>query len=187
MTLNEALAALDPKVEAHWTEQGLPKLDILKEMTGQSFSRKEITEAAPKLTRDSLLAGDVTTASTDPDADKSDDPTLKVEDKPVEDEVAAPAPLDELKARLEVAERAQARSERDMHEAVAEHARVTALVDKLRVDIDNATPKSAQQEEIMLYLKRSQEQRAARAEKMNTESDLDRRLRNRARPARAPL
>lgn len=52
MKLEEAIAKLDHDNDAHWTDDGAPRVDVLKELTGNhSLSRKEITDAAPSLQR----------------------------------------------------------------------------------------------------------------------------------------
>lgn len=52
MKLTQALALLDPAVEEHWTSDGLPRMDALVDLTGDSsITRKAVTNAAPSLTR----------------------------------------------------------------------------------------------------------------------------------------
>jgi hypothetical protein len=49
--IREALAKLDIDNEGHWTTEGLPRLDIMKEMTGEVVSRSDITMAAKGFSR----------------------------------------------------------------------------------------------------------------------------------------
>lgn len=42
MNLKEALSKLDSDNDDHWTQEGLPRLDVLKTMTGQSVTRSDI-------------------------------------------------------------------------------------------------------------------------------------------------
>lgn len=52
MDLLQALQALDDGDDAQWTAQGLPKVDVLKEMTGdESITRQVIDGEAPDYTR----------------------------------------------------------------------------------------------------------------------------------------
>lgn len=51
MKLSQALAALDPAIDAHWTQDGQPDLNAIKEMTGKSYKRAVIKMNAPLLTR----------------------------------------------------------------------------------------------------------------------------------------
>jgi len=49
--IQEALKQLDPANDDLWTSEGLPRLDVLKEMLGNPVSRAQITEAAKMFTR----------------------------------------------------------------------------------------------------------------------------------------
>ena len=52
MDLKTALSNLDPDLDGDWTADGLPRLDVVKQRTGDaSLTRKAITDAAPGLTR----------------------------------------------------------------------------------------------------------------------------------------
>lgn len=51
MELMAALKALDPAIDAHWTEDGQPDLNALKEMVGKRVTRKAVDKLAPDLTR----------------------------------------------------------------------------------------------------------------------------------------
>lgn len=51
-----ALSKLDPSDPTQWTQQGLPTLEIVRELTGiQDLKRAQITDAAPSFTRETLL------------------------------------------------------------------------------------------------------------------------------------
>lgn len=53
MDLQEATERLDPENNDHWTADGLPRMDAIAELTGDSsISRKDVTHVAPNLTRD---------------------------------------------------------------------------------------------------------------------------------------
>lgn len=51
LTLAEAIGALDPDNEDHWTSNNLPSLDVLSEMTGARVSRAQVDEHADGFTR----------------------------------------------------------------------------------------------------------------------------------------
>ena len=56
MNIKEALAKLDPVDDAHWTGDGMPRMDVLQKMTLSSdLSRTQVTNAAPDFTRASAL------------------------------------------------------------------------------------------------------------------------------------
>ena len=51
--IREALSALDPADDDLWTRDGLPRTEVLSELVEVSaLSRKEITQAAPRFTRE---------------------------------------------------------------------------------------------------------------------------------------
>lgn len=60
MDIREALSSLDSLNDEHWTSDGLPKIDAVKELLGRPVARQEIIDAAPKFTRQNtdLTLGD---------------------------------------------------------------------------------------------------------------------------------
>lgn len=50
-TLAEAIGLLDPEVEAHWTSNNLPSLDILSEQVGKKVGRADVDAVAEGYTR----------------------------------------------------------------------------------------------------------------------------------------
>jgi hypothetical protein len=54
VTVSAALGRLDPENDEHWTADGLPRVEVVSEWLGAQVSRQEITNAAPKLTRQSM-------------------------------------------------------------------------------------------------------------------------------------
>lgn len=50
-TLAEAIGALDPEVDAHWTSNNLPSLDVLSEQTGKKVGRADVDAVADGYTR----------------------------------------------------------------------------------------------------------------------------------------
>ena len=49
--IREALSKLDVANEDHWTAEGLPRLDVMKDLVGTPVSRSDITAAAKGFTR----------------------------------------------------------------------------------------------------------------------------------------
>lgn len=55
----ETLLKLDPKNDNQWTQEGLPKVDVMKFLSGgETWTREQITEAAPGFTRSNPIIGD---------------------------------------------------------------------------------------------------------------------------------
>ncbi len=50
-TLGEAIGALDPENDKHWTSNNLPALDVLEELTGKKVTRDEVNSVADGYTR----------------------------------------------------------------------------------------------------------------------------------------
>lgn len=50
-TLAEAIGQLDPEVDAHWTSNNLPSLDVLTELTGSKVGRADVEAVADGYTR----------------------------------------------------------------------------------------------------------------------------------------
>ena len=83
MNIKEALEALDPSNDKHWTGDGMPRMDVLQKLTQTpELSRTEVTNAAPDFSRASVL-----------EAEKPEAPTedSKVEASPESDETAEAA------------------------------------------------------------------------------------------------
>lgn len=51
LTLGEAIGALDPENDKHWTSNNLPALDVLEELTGKKVARNEVDTVAEGYTR----------------------------------------------------------------------------------------------------------------------------------------
>lgn len=47
----QKLLELDPKNDTHWTDKGLPSVEVLSTMIGVRVSRQRITQAAPRFVR----------------------------------------------------------------------------------------------------------------------------------------
>lgn len=56
MEIVEALHTLDPKLATHWTGEGLPRIDVVSGIVGQTLTRKDISAAAPDFNRDTHRA-----------------------------------------------------------------------------------------------------------------------------------
>ncbi len=52
MNIKEALATLDPADDAHWTSDGMPRMDVLQKLTrAPDLSRTQVVNAAPDFSR----------------------------------------------------------------------------------------------------------------------------------------
>lgn len=76
-----ALSKLDPSHDGHWTTEGMPRVDVVSASLGQAVTRKEITAAAPHLTREAAARA-VERAKADADSidDTPVDPEAEFDD-----------------------------------------------------------------------------------------------------------
>lgn len=52
LSIAQALAALDPSDDDHWTGDGLPKVELVAHLAGSGVTRARITDAAPDFNRE---------------------------------------------------------------------------------------------------------------------------------------
>lgn len=160
MDIRDALGKLDQKNDAHWTDDGAPRLDALGEILGNAPTREAVTEAAPKFTRETM------------DLSKGDDP--KPDEKgPETSEEPADAP-EELEPEVVDAELADIDEELDSiaerkNEIDAEIAKMKSEVVKLdevendlRKRRDHLDPRPNQAQMTQAYLASEAERRAKR-------------------------
>lgn len=157
-SLAQALSKLDPLNDNHWTQDGLPRLDTLKMLTGdQTLTRDAITSQFPDYKR--IGAGQVVldpvviappvitppvvhvdTAKIVVEYEEADEPEM----------VADPSDLEREQAYL-------VELEREYHDAKASYEAQLAVVDRLILDAQNdLTPSSDSQLSIRQYLNTQQ-------------------------------
>lgn len=157
-SLAQALSKLDPLNDNHWTQDGLPRLDTLKMLTGdQTLTRDAITSQFPDYKR--IGAGQVVLDPVviappvlTPPVVHVDTSKIVVEyEEPDEPEmVADPSDLEREKAYL-------VELEREYHDAKASYETQLAVVDRLILDAQNdLTPSSDSQLSIRQYLNTQQ-------------------------------
>lgn len=61
--IKNALLKLDPANDDHWTDDGLPRIDVVTEFAGKSVKRAEINKAFPNFSRQDSV---ITEADEDP-------------------------------------------------------------------------------------------------------------------------
>ncbi len=72
MEIREALQQLDAFNDDHWTNDGAPKIDAVKELTGGPVSRQDIIDAAPDFSKDNQVVPEIKT-----DDDDSKEPLIE--------------------------------------------------------------------------------------------------------------
>lgn len=100
----EAVRALDPKNDEHWTADGLPRLDAVENLLGGDVNRKAVTNAAPDFTRSvalSLVDADGEPPVDEPPVDGDEDETASEGEAPAEETTSED---DETSAETETAD-----------------------------------------------------------------------------------
>jgi low affinity Fe/Cu permease len=161
--IRDALAKLDVKVDQHWTDQGLPRLEVLHQFTGDSTIRREqVTNAAPEFTR------------SNPEIPKDDNDLGPVSEETTKAQLEEDAAeLEELKKKM--TERALARdsAQRDY---LALQEKADDLIRKL--DSANKEPPIVN---IKKYLAAQQARKYERAADLAALADLAKSLKEKAR------
>jgi len=80
MDLKETLQLLEQDNPNHWTSDGLPVVAVVAELFGQPITRKDITEADPTFTRESLTLEPIEEAEEDPEPVGEVDLKAKLDD-----------------------------------------------------------------------------------------------------------
>lgn len=166
--INEALAKLDPSNDAHWTTDGLPRLDVLKAFADDaSITRDAVTLAKPAFTRATASAPAATAAAVPYVAPSYTPPA--VQHLPV---VAETAPLT-LQDKLAGAQRALTACRQELDKAQVNYARQSAEVDRLILEVQKATPASAPQDTISGFLAQQVKLLQERGERMAALKGVD--------------
>ncbi len=71
MLLKDALLSLQKDNDDHWTSDGAPRLDVLKELVGHDVTREDVTNEMPEFNRDAAGATDEPVAPADAAADST--------------------------------------------------------------------------------------------------------------------
>ncbi len=106
MDLIEALALLEQANDEHWTQDGSPRLDVLKELVGSTVTRADINEAAKGFSRENLVISQPDDAVDNEDvAEDCDIDSNDVEQEDVSEEEAAEVELVAARANLAEAQK----------------------------------------------------------------------------------
>ncbi len=85
MEIRHALAALDPKNDDQWTADGLPRVDVVANMTGdKALQRQDITDADPEFTREKALTAAANSENSDDEPDTQQPAAEAAEDAPAD-------------------------------------------------------------------------------------------------------
>jgi len=130
--IKAALADLDPSNDAHWTSDGLPRLDVMKELTGANVTREALNQVAKGFSRDNPNLPDESPGEGDTPwaAGGDNDETKPAEvEKAEEDESDQEASDRAAKVEYNEAKQEVEKAQRRLKRATAEYDKVLARKD----------------------------------------------------------
>jgi hypothetical protein len=161
MTLDEALAKLDPEKDEHWTQNGLPRLDVLAAM-GSSATRKQVTDANPELTRQSMMEAQTTDdAEDEEDVSEVDEADASSEDEDVEEsgnKAALESKIQEITNYINDEHKKMADCKSNI---ISKEVELT----KVQTEYNSLFPGQTNQEDIIDFIKSQNQQRLQRHER----------------------
>lgn len=179
MDIKEALAQMDVLDDEQWTQEGSPKTEVVSELVGSKVSRADITNAAPKFTRQNPVIDGIEPEEGKDDAVQQEAQAEEVIDTSVlesylEGEPMLPEafvekilkliPLDQLETLQNFLIEQQSALEDQQRQLDEVKRRVKFNLSYTRSYIKQTIPDMSNQEAIRAYINRSQEQRAQKAE-----------------------
>lgn len=145
--IRDALANLDVENDDQWTAEGMPRLDVVKEVVGTAVSRADITAAAKSFTRKTPNL-DVEEAEQTGSGESADEAAASEETETA----MSPGEEDEVEAELKAAQDALYKAQDRLRAA---QAAMDAVVDaKVKAGAQQTTS-----HDIKAYQKSQQEQR----------------------------
>jgi len=174
--IKKALAELDSSNDAHWTDDGLPRVDVIQVLLKDpTIKRKDVSEASPGFSRaateavtepEDVQPGDPTeaVAATPPpaDADLEHDDGLNLDPKDPLSDVARLDKSDLREAMLNRITAAEARwdaAKQATYEAAEYEKKCMAWADKAKLDFNRVFPPLHPSDAIKAHLQNQLEQR----------------------------
>lgn len=178
MNIVEALAQMDVLDDEQWTQEGSPKTEVVSDLVGSKVSRADITNAAPKFTRQNPVIDGMETEEKN-DAVQQETQAEEVIDTSVlesylQGEPMLPEifvqkilrliPLDQLETLENFLIQQQSALETQQKQLDEIKRRVKFNISYTRSYIKQTIPDMSNQEAIRAYINRSQEQRLEKAQ-----------------------
>lgn len=157
----EALSKLDSGNDDHWTSEGLPRLDVMKDLVGAAVTRAEVTSAVKGFTRANPIVEDLDAETTGDGTDAGDAaaPQATIDDGPA-------AGTDE--GAVDEGAEAAARKEHDeamaaLHKAQKRVDAATRAIDALIAAKSRRQTSSDRAHDVQAYQRAQNAQRASLA------------------------
>lgn len=168
MDLKTALSQLDSLDDGHWTQEGLPRIEVLEGMVGEKLTRQQITDVAPKFSRSSMELPEAEKEEVAAPSPAQEILTKMAESEPMEPNQFAMAisrlPADALSAALQIVKDQM----EDCNELIA---KAEAMKNWIKINrqtittaIQHRAPEPPNQTAISEYLQSQQDLRAAKVE-----------------------
>jgi hypothetical protein len=172
MDIREALSQLDTLNDDHWTSDGSPKIDAVKELLGHPVTRQEIINMAPHFSRENPIVEEEKSNAEEEGLRKEE----VIFDSTLLDEFALSEPMDVhsfvgflntvptegLQELLEILQEQQKQLEVDRKKIEFSDLRLRGAVLHTKARINRDIPDVSDREANMAYIKRQQELRAAK-------------------------
>jgi hypothetical protein len=164
--IQEALSNLDVENEGHWTTEGLPRLDVMKDLVGEPVSRADITTAAKGFSRRNPSLDNEEPEKTG-NGESDDAETTQVEE--TENTAKVPAIQTEANAEDEEAELIAARA--NMDAAQRRLLKATEAMDVVIMSRSVEQNSRTHAEAVKEFQRSQQEQRARAAQNRKLMAD----------------
>lgn len=126
LTIAEVLAKMDPKNDAHWTNDGLPRLDILSKAVGRDVTRDELNLSHPSFNRVSATENGSAKA-----VELSKDGTAPSAQSTDEMPPAPPEHVESVQGDIDTREDIE-RARAELSDAIAKRAKLDAEISRLQ-------------------------------------------------------
>jgi hypothetical protein len=165
--IREALEKLDPENNEQWTNDNLPQIGVVQELTGlKGLKRGEITAAAPLFTRESLdLGTHPVEKDEDPEVvtEEEDEDEIEEDEDEIEEEETDPNEIIALEKQLAKVNELYQKAQVQADAALADVRRAEYDRDKLIEKMEKIQDPKANQHAIADFIKGQQKLREERA------------------------
>lgn len=176
----EALQQLDPTDDGHWTNQGLPRMDVVEAIVGdKGIKRGDITNAAPGFTRETPQLPEEFLKTLKPEAsleeeEEEEEPLVEdggqppeVSEEPVTEQGKEPSQADLFEKEIVVLREKKAVTEKNIEASKGELVKLNIQIDSIQRKLDRLNQNSVNlHSAVQGALQQQSKVRADRAEKM---------------------
>lgn len=212
--IRKALEQLDTDNDAHWTADGLPRMDVVEELSGKKgLTRAKVTEAQPGFSRPAAIAaaqaGDnvpdpgATQGGNEPwatngpqgpqetktpsDDSQENPPADDTEEQNNPEEEPSGQPASELRQKFEAAKKALLELEEERNNIQRNYDKARQEYDHLLLELEKSEPVETTGNAIQGYLRRQRRLLEERGERMKLIKESGVNLKDLTRGLKAPI